>query len=407
MPLVEIMSKEKSPTTLKTMFRVPEGGIPFVPGGRGGNVRFVHASSSGNPFASDGIPFGIPFGMPGMGNPLGGLPSAPPGTHTELYDRLELGHEASQEEISSAYKRLRILRHPDKPTGSTKLFQDLQYAYSVLSHPEKRKIYDEYGPKGIEMAAQTDAAPHVPRRRVPPIHVEVELDLEELFRPQEKRVRYDRIMAEGARRSRVQMSETVHIPKGVLDGYRTTLSEKGHVDGSETGDVIVQVSYLPHDVFKPEGFELIIQRDVSLRLALLGGKLMVPMFSDTGHVTEVPITVPPRLILQKPLISVPNGGLPLGSQSQRGHLVIACEVDISSLASTVFSHQLTRLLAEELPVHDGEMDRGSPSELLSTSAMAEAFDKSQAEGRVRWAHEFFGTDDDEEHGPQVVQCAQQ
>ena len=383
------------------MFRVPEGGIPFNMNQGGPGVRFVRGGMGG----------GIPFGIPGMmgGSPLDGLAKAEPGTHTELYDRLELGHDASADDIASAYKRLRIKRHPDKPTGSKEAFQDLQDAYKTLSDPKKREVYDLYGKDGIEMLSKMEPDVQVPRRKIPPIHVEVELDLEEAFKAQDKHVRFNRIVVEGPRRERVAVTEKVHIPKGVLDGHRITLDGKGHEDGSEKGDVIVEVSYLPHSVFKLEGFELLMEREVSLRLALLGGRLELPVFSSSGHIQNRLVTIPPRLILKKPgLISVPSGGMPLGSQDQRGDLVIKCSVDLASLTSSVFSTHLQRMMAEELPSKGEESDGSSPSELLSALDVASAFDKAQAEARVRWAREYFGTDeDDDPHGPQVVQCAQQ
>lgn len=343
------------------------------------------------------------------GSPLGGLTKAEPGTHTELYDRLELDHTASQDDISSAYKRLRIKRHPDKPGGSKEAFQDLQDAHKVLSDPEQRKVYDHYGKEGIEEIAKHEPSVRVPRRKIPPIHVQVDLDLEEAFRAQDKTVRYQRIVATGMRRSRVEMSEKVHVPKGVLDGHRITLDGKGHEDGSEKGDLVVEVNYLPHATFRVEGFELLLEREVSLRMALLGGRLEVPIFSETGRLEERLVTIPPRLILKKPgLISIPRGGLPLGSQDQRGDLVIRCTVDLTSLTSSIFSSQLQRMMAEELPSKEGEAESTSPSVMLSVREAATSFDKSQAEARVRWAHEYFGTDEeDDPHGPQVVKCAQQ
>jgi curved DNA-binding protein len=322
---------------------------------------------------------------------------------------MELGHTASQDEIASAYKRLRIKRHPDKPEGSKEAFQDLQDAHAVLSDPKKREIYDSYGKEGIERLAQTEPSVRPPRRKIQPIQVRVDLDLEEAFRAHEKTVRFQRIVVDGPRRSRVEVSEKVHIPKGVLDGHRITLSEKGHEDGSEKGDVIVEVSFLPHDTFRLEGFELLIEREVSLRLALLGGRLNLPCFSDEGRLDSRLVTVPPRLILKQPgLISVPHSGMPLGSQDQRGDLVVRCTVDLGALTSSVFSTQLQRMMGEELPSKEGEEDAGSPSGLLRACSAATPFDKAKAEARVRWAHEYFGTDEEDEmHGPQVVQCAQQ
>ena len=58
-----------------------------------------------------------------------------------LYKILEIDKNASQKDISKAYKKLAFKHHPDKG-GSEDKFKEISEAYSVLSDSNKKKIYD-------------------------------------------------------------------------------------------------------------------------------------------------------------------------------------------------------------------------------------------------------------------------
>ncbi|ETN39826.1 uncharacterized protein HMPREF1541_06052 [Cyphellophora europaea CBS 101466] len=67
---------------------------------------------------------------------------------TKLYDALGVSPTATQDEIKKAYRKAALKWHPDKnkdnPSASEK-FKEVSQAYEVLSDPEKRKVYDQYG----------------------------------------------------------------------------------------------------------------------------------------------------------------------------------------------------------------------------------------------------------------------
>jgi len=70
----------------------------------------------------------------------------------DYYEILEVSKNASAEEIKKAYRKKAIQYHPDKNPGdkaSEEKFKESAEAYEVLSNPEKRKRYDQYGHAGV------------------------------------------------------------------------------------------------------------------------------------------------------------------------------------------------------------------------------------------------------------------
>src|SRR5580704_6542334 len=66
----------------------------------------------------------------------------------DYYKILGLDKKASEEDIKKAYRKLARKHHPDlnpNDKEANKKFQQINEANEVLSDPEKRKKYDQYG----------------------------------------------------------------------------------------------------------------------------------------------------------------------------------------------------------------------------------------------------------------------
>ena len=71
----------------------------------------------------------------------------------DFYEILEVGKSATAEEIKKAYRKQAIQNHPDKNPGDNaaeERFKEAAEAYEVLSDPEKRQKYDQYGHAAFE-----------------------------------------------------------------------------------------------------------------------------------------------------------------------------------------------------------------------------------------------------------------
>lgn len=66
----------------------------------------------------------------------------------DFYDILGVARSASPDEIKKAYRKAAIKWHPDKNPNNDEAaenFKKIGEAYNILSDPEKRKLYDQFG----------------------------------------------------------------------------------------------------------------------------------------------------------------------------------------------------------------------------------------------------------------------
>jgi molecular chaperone DnaJ len=75
-------------------------------------------------------------------------------TKRDFYETLGVPKNATDEEIKKAYRKLAMKYHPDRHQGEDKAaeakFKEAKEAYEMLSNPEKRGAYDQFGHAGVD-----------------------------------------------------------------------------------------------------------------------------------------------------------------------------------------------------------------------------------------------------------------
>lgn len=77
-------------------------------------------------------------------------------TKKDFYELLGVSKNATAEELKKAYRKLAIQYHPDKNPGDAEAeakFKEIAEAYSVLTDPQKKARYDQFGHAGLGGAA--------------------------------------------------------------------------------------------------------------------------------------------------------------------------------------------------------------------------------------------------------------
>jgi molecular chaperone DnaJ len=73
----------------------------------------------------------------------------------DLYEVLGVQKNATESDLKKAYRRLAMKYHPDRNPGDEEAeqkFKEAKNAYEVLSDPQKRAAYDQFGHAGVEGA---------------------------------------------------------------------------------------------------------------------------------------------------------------------------------------------------------------------------------------------------------------
>lgn len=239
---------------------------------------------------------------------------------TDLYKKLKLDKSATAADIRKAYRSLAKKVHPDLNPGdkaSAATFRELQAAHEILSDDVKRKQYDagEIDAEGKETQRpySHDFANEDHPYASSAGYGDIDEMFSELFKAQRQRgqhpggdvggfpggdVRYQmdvsfREAAKGAKKQ-IQMPDgkslNLSIPAGHADGQQLRLKGKGAPgfgDGPN-GDAYIDILVRPDRLFNRQGKDILLDLNISLNEALLGGRVQVPTIH--GPVT---MTIPP------------------------------------------------------------------------------------------------------------------
>ncbi|SMB95830.1 DnaJ C-terminal domain-containing protein [Deinococcus hopiensis] len=249
--------------------------------------------------------------------------------YKDYYDLLGVSRGASDADIKSAYRKLAKQYHPDKNQGDEKAaerFKEIGEAYAVLSDPEKRKLYDQYGhtgqmPPGYDggnfqggdfggfdpsqfsdffqglfgmggrrgggfqgggfgggqvnledLLGNGGIGGTQGRRFVQNVEGELQVTLQEAFTGSDEVINID-----GKRLS-------LRVPAGTRDGARLRLAGQG----PGGGDVLLTIRVLEDPRFDLEGDDLTTTVDVPAPVAALGGTVTVQTMGGSGNLS-VPV----------------------------------------------------------------------------------------------------------------------
>jgi DnaJ-class molecular chaperone len=243
---------------------------------------------------------------------------------SDLYEILGVNPNASLLEITTSYRNLAKIYHPDKPTGNLDKFKELSHAYTILSDPQKRHIYDVQGIEGVQVNDRAksrhqqggdfqEQTYHVPINNeifnnifdhffnktdtkadmdtVLPMTIIVTISLKESYSGCVKPLKYQRDLlcptcyGKGTKQHnndkcgrcaghRVVSTENevdVVVKPGMNDQYKIKFENLGHEEyNKSTGDLIVQLSVRNDTQFKTNGSHLELTQNITLAEALNG-----------------------------------------------------------------------------------------------------------------------------------------
>ncbi len=227
-----------------------------------------------------------------------------------LYETLGVSENASADEIKKSYRKLARKYHPDinKDESAVDKFKEINAAYEVLSDPEKKAQYDQFGDQMFGGQNFHDFA----QRQGGGV------DLDEILRQMfgggggfsggfggaqggfggfgapdldlQARITVPFMVAINGGKHNVSANGQnfdIKIPAGIKSGETMRVRGKGKQYQGHVGDLLIQVEVAASNEYERKGDNLYKTFDVPLKEALFGGKIAI----DTPE-KEVSLKVP-------------------------------------------------------------------------------------------------------------------
>ncbi|XP_027335396.1 dnaJ homolog subfamily B member 1 isoform X2 [Abrus precatorius] len=290
----------------------------------------------------------------------------------DYYKILQVDRNAKDDDLKKAYRKLAMKWHPDKNPNSKKeaeaKFKQISEAYDVLSDPQKRAVYDQYGEEGLKgqvpppgasgFASGSDGGPTTFRfnpRSADDIFSEF-FGFSSPFggigdmggRPGAsgfpRGMFGDDIFASfrsGAAENSGNEILTIEIKPGWKKGTKITFPEKGNEQrGVIPADLVFIIDEKPHSVFKRDGNDLVVTQKISLVEALTGYMAQLATLDGRN------LTVPINSIISPTYEEVIIGeGMPIPKEpSKKGNLRIKFNIKFPSRLTSEQKTGIKRLL---------------------------------------------------------------
>lgn len=278
-----------------------------------------------------------------------------------LYDTLEINENSSADEIKKAYRKLARKYHPDvnKDPKAEEKFKEINAAYEVLSDPEKKQQYDQYGDSMFGGQNFSDFA------RGQGAGVDLDEILRQMFgggfaqggfaqggfggfsepdldTQAQITIAFDVAILGGKQHISINNdSFDIKIPEGIENGQKIRAKGKGKSYQGQRGDLIIKVNVSESNEYERKLDTLTKNFDVPLKMALFGGKIEI----KTIH-KDITLKIPQNT-KQNQKFRVKELGVYNRKTKKRGDLYLKANIFLPKIEN--LPEDLIKLLEEKLP----------------------------------------------------------